>query len=308
MGKRFFAHMILALTLALAVCLTAACEEAGGADAGGEYVPQRYWMQGANDKLEQEDGNAEYEALYDRGTLNRLEVELEDGSGEEYEVLYDTAGEIIYAEYENAGSQISYDGSVWRDESGNVTNGPDLSFAKPYFTNYKPEPALYPHNTMGLAGLPLRELNPGLNTWLHVVPVDLTEEGVRRYPMLAGNMFYLGWCDVTVQDGKVTVDYLIPQGNITPEEQCVAWFTDVSGITQDFVDRPQSEYRFGEPADIATALQGQDTALLFIRNRVSFEIPLGRTIAIPVRFYVSNELYQEMKQEMLELYQRMGSV
>ncbi len=162
------------------------------ADAGGEYVPQRYWMQGADDKLEQEDGNAEYEALYDRGTLNRLEVELEDGSGEEYEVLYDAAGEIIYAEYENAGSQISYDGSVWRDEGGNVTDGPDLSFVKPYFTNYEPEPALYPHKTMGLAGLPLRELNPGLNTWLHVVPVDLTEEGVRRYPMIAGNMFYLG--------------------------------------------------------------------------------------------------------------------
>ena len=34
-------------------------------------------------------------------------MELEDGSGEEYEVLYDAAGEIVYAEYENAGSQIS---------------------------------------------------------------------------------------------------------------------------------------------------------------------------------------------------------
>lgn len=299
------------LLAAAGAVLLAGSAGAEGAAAADEYVPKRIPLSDTNlnpVKMEQENGNVEYEAIFAGGTLAELEVELETGDVE-YEVKYDAAGNITSAEYETAAGEITYDGTAWHNSAGEPVEGPDLSFMKEYYDGYKLKHANYPHNTMGVLGLSLRDLFPQLTKkWYHVLPVDLTKEGVFRFPTIVSNMFYMGYCEVTIQDGKVTVDYAIPYGTFYPEEQCFAWFTDIGDITSEFLNNPQSDFRYGEPVDIRETLKGQDTALLFMCNRVSYQIPLqGGSYVFPARFVPTNTRVRAMREEMLQMLEAMGS-
>lgn len=297
--------MILLFSLLLTLAATA-CGLAMG-ESGDEYVPGKYRTWDVNwdlDEIEQEDGDVEYEARFTDGSMTEVEVELEDDDTE-YEVVYDRNGKIVKAEYETDDDEIYYNGSVWTDGDGNEVSGPDLSFMKKYYDDFELKRSCYPDNTMSLVGLSLREMYPELtNRWYQVVPVDLTQDGEYTYKLAASNMYYMGRCKVTVQDGKVTVDYEIPYGNIRVGKQCVAWFKNIGEITTDFLEDPQSDYRFGQPADIGEDLGGQEVALLFICNRVSFEMPLGGVNTYLKRFYTGGEAMQAYRQELLELLQK----
>ena len=278
-------------------------------DGGDSYVPERIRLTEINRsrvKVEQEGGEVEYEAVYEGRVLSELEVELELVDGTEYEVLYDANGNILRAEYETGAGEIIYDGAIWWDSAGNAVSGPDLTFMYSYFEDYQVERTSYPHNMMCVAGLPLRELEPSLTKrWYHILPVDLTQEGVFRYRMLVSNMYYMGYCQLTIQDGKVTTDYTIPNGIFYPERQCLAWFTDLGEITAAFLENPQSDFRFGEPVDIQEKLKGQEIALLFICNQVSYQLPLDQFYTVPARMYTTSEAVVTFRQGLKDLLARM---
>ena len=257
-------------------------------------------------KVEQENGNVEYEATFKGGSLDQLEVETETEDGVEYEVLYDAAGNILRAEYETGDTEIVYDGSVWRDENGAETEGLDLSAMQQHFTGYKLEPTICWHNTMSLVGLPLRELVPGLtDKWYHVVPVDLSKDGVFVYPTAVSSMYLLGSCEVTVQNGKVTVDYVLPEGYVYPGDQCMSWFTSLEEITPEFLDTLESSFRFGQPVDIQAELNGQNIALLFICNDITYQLPLDYKNSFPASIHPLSPEMQAYRQELLDLIDRM---
>lgn len=210
-------------------------------------------------KTEQGSGELEYEAVLDGSFMEQLEVEFEK-DGVEYEVLYDILGNVVRVEYENGDSEIYYNGTTWTDANGNPTTGPDLSFMKKYYNDFQLEPQeIYKNNTLGVVGLSLREMNKSLtDKWYHILPVDLTKEGTFRYKLVSGNLFYMGYCDVTIADGKVTVDYSIPEGvTLHEDQQCLAWFTALDEITTAFLNNPVSDFRFGQPADIQKDLGGR---------------------------------------------------
>lgn len=301
---------MLAAALALAlICCGAAAEEAGGADLNADYVPQRY--KNTNNytgltKMKYEKDGVKYKGYYKDGKLQELEVEIEyDEDDIEYEVRYDPQGAVIRAEYETEDGQITYDGTAWHDEDGNEVEGPDIGFMKEYYNKYRMEPEYYPNNTMSLIGLPLRELKPGLTTrWYHVLPVDLTEEGSFRYQMAVSNLYCMGCCDLVVQDGKVTVDYLLPKGHIQPEAQYLAWFTDLDDITTEYLENPKSLYRFGEPVDIQQDLKGQKIALLFICNRVIYRLPYSGN-RFPAKFAPASDKVRAWQKELKALLDQM---
>lgn len=256
-----------------------------------------------DDKKEPE---PDYEATYEDGRLKELEIEIELKDGTEYEVVFDRNRKILRAEYETDDGEIYYDGSAWHDEDGNEVEGPDLSFMNKYFKAYKLEGYWYGNNTVSLVGLSLREMDPQLtNKWYQVVPIDLTQEGVYRYPLAAGNMYYMGTCIVTVQDGTVTTDYTLPHGHVAPESDCLMWFTDIKDITTDFLEAPVGDYQFGEPVSIADDLKGQEIALLFICNHVTFRIPLTSGGVMPSKYYRGNQKVRSLLREFEDLYARM---
>ena len=159
---------------------------------------------------------------------------------------------------------------------------------------------------MGLVGLPLRELYPSLTSrWYHIVPVDLTHEGTFYYKTVASNMFYTGYAAVTIRDGKVTVDYVIPYGTFYVEKQCLAWFTSIGDITTAFLENPESSFRYGKPVDIREELKGQDTALLFMCNRVSYQVPLDYSGTFMSRFYTTGDEMKAYRRQLQNILDRM---
>lgn len=285
----------LIIALLLAFSAAALAEETASAVVGPDpYVPERSGYFSPNrgpEKIEQTDRRGiEYEARYKEGKLDTVEVELENKkTGEEFEVVYNSKGEIISAEYESSNREIHFDGKVWKDAAGKVTTGPNLAFMKKYYNSYYPYGQWYYGNTMGLVGISLRDQYPGLtDKWYNVVPIDLTKEGSWSYPMAVSNKYYMGNCIVTVREGKVTVDYTIPYGKFYVQDQCLAWFTDVKDIDANFLNNPKSTHRFGQPVSIADDLKGQKVALLFICNHIDYHVPLQRSAARPSRLLRGN--------------------
>ena len=81
-------EFVLILVLAIITMLTAGCsafaEEASASGPEEEYVPKRIRLSESNRgpvKVEQKNGEVEYEALFSDGLLNKLEVELNTKSG-----------------------------------------------------------------------------------------------------------------------------------------------------------------------------------------------------------------------------------
>ena len=131
----------------------------------------------------------------------------------------------------------------------------------------------YPNNTMGVAGYSLRD--KGItNKWYNVAPVNLTQNGIYKIPMVASNMFVIGNAIVTVDGDNVTVDYetqWASPGNMTISSECVKWFASIEDVTDAFCQNPQSDLAFGQT--ISKAGLG-NIGYLFICNRVTYCQPI----------------------------------
>lgn len=198
----------------------------------------------------------------------------------------------------------TYDGTTWRDDKGEDM-GPDFidpDWGKDIVKQYKPEFKWY-KNTVCLLGLPIRDLKPGLtDKWYTVVPVDLTKDATYTYPMIAGSIYYLGECQVTVKDGQVTTDFSLPEGLCWDEKHCLQWFTSLDDITTDFLNDPKGSFTFGQPVSISGDLKGQDVALLFICNQAEYRIPLFYSNkCFLTRFYSTQDHVKAAQAEMTTL-------
>lgn len=307
--------------LFLFVCLSAGAEKKGTVNGNGinpsgytgtlsDYVPERtsgdlnwdgmYINTEANGY-----GQPEYEARFANGKLRELEIEVEYSDGREIEVAFSGDRRILRAEYETENVQIYFDGSTWRDQDGNETEGPDLQFMEAYFDKFHIG-TWYPYNTMSLVGLSLRDMFPErTNKWYQVVPVDLTKEGTTTYRTAVSNMFYFGDCTVTIQNGTVTTDYRIPMGDADVNSDCLMWFTDAGEITTEFLDHPEGKYQFGQPVSIREDLKGQDIALLFICNQVTYRDPLTKSGGRLRSYYRDVKPVRDSLKEYEALYERM---
>lgn len=168
----------------------------------------------------------------------------------------------------------------------------------------------YSHNTLGLVGLPLRDLYPDLtDKWYNVVPVDLTIQGRQTYPLVASNLYYMGEAYVDILDGNVTVSYDTPGNQWTAylaiEDECLAWFTKASDVTSDFLQAPSSDFRFGQPVSIHDTLGGADTALLFICNRVTYRQPCLGDTGYLTRYWPNRREWKQYRDSLMPLLEQL---
>jgi len=253
----------------------------------------------------------EYKAYYQSGELKTLTVSKADASGKVLSAVFNPKGKITRATYGSGDEQLSYKGGKWTDKAGNPATGPAMDYMSNYFDYYPEFETWYRNNTMSLLGLYLKELKPELtDKWYMVVPVDLREWGTYRYPCAASNLFYLGAVDVTISRKNVKVDYVLPNGMIYPQKNCMCWFTSLDEITPEFLETLESPYHFGEQVSREEQLKGHDIVLLFICNHINYRIPFvysGQKTAVRYyrgKDYVKNltDKYRQLYKEMQELY------
>ena len=154
----------------------------------------------------------------------------------------------------------------------------------------------YIDNTLGVVGLELRKAVPGLtDKWYNVLPVDISQDGTQTFDLVAANMYFFGTCTVTVSGDEVTVEYSMPDRayyNLTVSSECMKWFNTMDEITGDFLENPESDMHFGEAVSKKESLHDADTALLFIRNVISYTNPINHEASL-VRYYRSTDRMRE---------------
>ena len=316
--------LLLIMSL-LALCVVPAFADSDIPADG--YVPKREWRlnhgRGAY-YLEQDAGSYEYDNEYYTGNsqykykgtfsgdkLKEVEYsgkfhEKDNETGKTYDGAFScrvTAGGTVleYTETWNGETvTYTYDGKTWKDKKGNEADFSE--YGKWVIENYEPEFKWY-NNTVCLLGLPIRDLKPSLtDKWYTIVPVDLTRDAVYTYPMIAGSIYYVGECQVTVKDGQVTTDFSIPEGLCYDKRHCLQWFTSLDDITPEFLNNLNAGYTFGQPVSIADDLKGQDVGILFICNQLQYRIPFlysGQGFA--TRFYSGQDFVKNAQADMRTL-------
>ena len=155
----------------------------------------------------------------------------------------------------------------------------------------------YPNNSVSVVGISLRNAYPELTKkWYHVLPVDLSQDGTQIFPIVAGNMYYIGTVSVTVAGDDVTTTYSYHARNdyhIYPQDECLAWFTGINQITGEFLESPASDMAFGKAISKSKDLNGQDAALLFICNHLTFRVPFNNKGVTPSRFWPNSNLLKD---------------
>lgn len=212
---------------------------------------------------------------------------------------------ILFDDWKNANQpDLPWGHKTWNGEEGtiSVVNPDDLANVGKLEIDFfvtdtegaMPEPPVlaydymwYPDNTMGVAGISLRE--KGItDKWYNVVPVDLTTNGIYEIPMIASNMFQIGTVSVAVEDGNATVTYNTTKaspGNLVTGNECVKWFGSIEEITDEFCDAPTSEIAFGEAVDVSAL---GNVGYLFVCNGVTYSQPVTNN-GVYLPRYLPNE-------------------
>lgn len=211
---------------------------------------------------------ADYAAAYDEnGSLSVYGYR--DSSGNGYAL--NAGGDVLGVDMVQ--DEVRY---VWSEQTGWLQLDPNnplkvLGTDAPEGFSFRqvqrlvPSSHWYPDNTIGVAGLPLRDEYPELtDKWYNIVPVDLTIQGRQIVPLVASAQFVIGQAVVTVDGDSVTVSYQLA-GNVTEVvRETMRWFTSPDEITKGFCNSPHSDMKFGKPVSIEQDLGGSTIGLLFI--------------------------------------------
>lgn len=129
--------------------------------------------------------------------------------------------------------------------------------------------AYYPNNTACLDGVKFRNLeNPVTNKWYTFVEVDLSQDGVQVFDLIASNVFRIGTVTLTVSEGTLTVDYDLISNEIVVDSEFLTLFASLEDVTT--VDQAAfTNYAYGEPINIQEALNGT-TGYIYLCNGVSY--------------------------------------
>ncbi len=105
------------------------------------------------------------------------------------------------------------------------------------------------YKTACTAGVKLSEIAKLIDKndwWKMVTPIDLSVEGTTRYPLVSGNVYEIGYVEVTVADGVVTAD-LVVEAKVTMYTSALIFLSDAGEIKR-FTANDYEHYEF--PASI----------------------------------------------------------
>ncbi len=143
-------------------------------------------------------------------------------------------------------------------------------------------------------GLYFEELRPKLTEeWYMFTPLDLSQDSVLNYPLVAENASIVGSVRITVQGTQLTVECL-PVDGVRLGRQFFTLFTDLDAIQTLHVDLLDSQgYDFGQPIDIPLTFGEDRKVILYVNSTADYEAGLaGITAFVPEqhRLFMQNLL------------------
>lgn len=160
-----------------------------------------------------------------------------------------------------------------------------------------PEPTYYPHNTVCSFGPHFRNVTPSLtDAWYMFTALDLSQNGIQTYEMVAGNVFIVGSVTITVDGDEVTVHYEYVNDQIIAEDDFFTFFNDYNSITT--VNPSElTAWEYDKTYSIANDLGGDTSVLLFTCNKVTLRDDNPGI----VRFWENIEWRKALREQMLTM-------
>jgi len=160
-----------------------------------------------------------------------------------------------------------------------------------------PKATYYPHNTVCSFGPHFRDVTPSLtDDWYMFTALDLSQNGVQTYEMVAGNVFIVGTVTITVDGDEVTVHYEYVNDKIMEEDSFFTFFNDYDSITT-VNPNELATWEYDKTYSIANDLGGDTSVLLFTCNEVTFRDDNPGI----VRFWENIEWRKALRDQMLTM-------
>lgn len=155
----------------------------------------------------------------------------------------------------------------------------------------------YPNNTVCSFGPHFRDVTPSLtDEWYMFTALDLSQNGVQTYEMVAGNVFIIGNVTITVDGDEVTVHYEYVNDKIMDKDHFFTFFQDYDSITT--VNPGElTAWEYDKTYSIANDLGGDTSVLLFTCNEVTFRDDNPGI----VRFWENIEWRKTLREHMLTM-------
>jgi hypothetical protein len=155
---------------------------------------------------------------------------------------------------------------------------PGLPFPLP-----TPKPTDKPEATgsgriMTSEGPPFMALRSDLTQeWWMFTPMDLSQDGEYRFPLIGDGNQVVGEAKVVVQSGMAVVTYLVISGiKVDQEDAFLTFFPDKSAVPSVLPEALQSvKLKFGMPYAVASWLGSDQKVLLYINCPVSYKTNLA---------------------------------
>ncbi len=127
------------------------------------------------------------------------------------------------------------------------------------------------YKTACTAGIRIAELAPLMDqydAWKMVTPIDLSIEGTTRYPLVAGNVYEIGYVDVTVADGVVCADMVV-EAKVTMYSAALVLLNDASEFKR-FTANDYEHYEF--PVSINLSDLPSDQMLMMVICQLTIDM------------------------------------
>lgn len=168
-------------------------------------------------------------------------------------------------------------------------------------SEFPPKEKFYADNTVCSFGPQFREVSRRLtDAWYMFTPVDLSQDGVQTFDLIAGNMYVIGKVTITVNDGKFEVDYKYADTGIQSGREFFTFFADYESVTSDALEQFDKRFLYGKAYSIEEKLGGDTDVLLYVCNTATFR----KTTRGIYRYYETNDERTEMREAMLQMIGR----
>ena len=136
-------------------------------------------------------------------------------------------------------------------------------------------------------GIPLKTINPESRRWYTLTPIDLREEGERRYPIIANGTHCVGMTIIRIQAGKLTIQYELFAESTELLKPSLRLLTSLEGLTDREIELRRVQRSFDVPIDIQRSFKGRAIVFVSMRTQALFDaadarnIPYGPDAAAP---------------------------
>lgn len=124
-------------------------------------------------------------------------------------------------------------------------------------------------------GLYVKELRPTLtDKWYLLTPVNLSQEGLLSYPLIADNAHIIGNITITIRAGQLRVDYQVVSG-VAVSRELLTFFADVDSIPTLNPDLLAGQnHAFSQNLDIQQTFGEDHKVLLYINLLTNYKTNL----------------------------------